>query len=130
MRTALVNEKLEKQNSCTTPTSPSPMPHFRSPSSPTPMRSPMHLKLASFKKSIKSEVSVTQASKMSTSLINFRWISSSQPSHMMFLRSKTPLLPQVNHQKKTLFEAKQVYMYKVFNVALLTDMGRPRSGRT
>ena len=54
MRSALVDMKLDKQS---TPTSPSPMPHLSSDSSPAPMRSPMNLELASFKKSIKREAS-------------------------------------------------------------------------
>ena len=39
MRPALVNVKLEKPSSYTNPTSPYPMPEFRSLSSPAPMRS-------------------------------------------------------------------------------------------
>ena len=57
MRSALVDEKFEKLSSHITSTSPCHMPHFRSPTSPIPMRSPMHLELASFKKSIKREAS-------------------------------------------------------------------------
>ena len=57
MRSALVDEKLDKESSYTTPTSTSPMSHFSSHSSPAPMRSPMNLELASFNKSIKREVS-------------------------------------------------------------------------
>ena len=55
MRTVLVNEKLEDQSSCSTPASPSPMPHSKSSTSSTPMRSPIYMELASFKKGIKSE---------------------------------------------------------------------------
>ena len=57
MRSALVDMKLDKQSTYTTHTSTSPMPHFSSHSSPAPMRSPMNLELASFKKSIKREAS-------------------------------------------------------------------------
>ena len=55
MRSALIDEKQEKQNSHMPPASPCHMPHFKSPTSPVPMRSPMYLELASFKKSIKRE---------------------------------------------------------------------------
>ena len=54
MRSALIDMKLDKQSTYTTHTSISPMPHFSSHSLPAPMRSPMNLELASFKKSIKS----------------------------------------------------------------------------
>ena len=57
MRSALIDEKQENQNSHMSPASPTHMPHFRSPTSPVPMRSPMYLELASFKKSIKREPS-------------------------------------------------------------------------
>ena len=49
--------KLEKQSTYRTPASTSPMPHLSSHPSPAPMRSPMNLELASFKKSIKRETS-------------------------------------------------------------------------
>ena len=39
------------------PATPSHMSHLRSPTSPLPVRSTMHLELASFKKSIKREAS-------------------------------------------------------------------------
>ena len=61
MRSALVDEKLDKQSPYTTHTSTSPRPHFCSHSSPAPMRSPMNLELASFKKSIKREASAYSA---------------------------------------------------------------------
>ena len=57
MRSALVDMKLEKQSTYRTPASTSPMPHLSSHPSPAPMRSPMNLELASFKKSIKREAS-------------------------------------------------------------------------
>ena len=53
MRSALIDEKQENLNSHMSPATPCHMPHFRSPTSPIPMRSPMYLELASFKKSIK-----------------------------------------------------------------------------
>ena len=57
MTSALIDEKCEKQNSHMSPAPPCHMPHFRSPTSPVPMRSRMYLELASFKKSIKREAS-------------------------------------------------------------------------
>ena len=57
MRSALVDMKLDKQSTYRTHASTSPMPHRSSHSSPAPMRSPMNLELASFKKSIKREAS-------------------------------------------------------------------------
>ena len=57
MRSASVDMKQDKQSTYTTHTSTSPMPHLSSHSSPAPMRSPMNLELASFKKSIKREAS-------------------------------------------------------------------------
>ena len=51
MRTALVNEKLEKQRSCTTPAS--PMPHYSFPSSSAPMTSTILWEFASIKESTK-----------------------------------------------------------------------------
>ena len=61
MRSALVDMKLDKQSTYTTHTSTSPMPHFSSHSSPAPMRSPMNLEHASFKKSIKGKPQLTQS---------------------------------------------------------------------
>ena len=52
MRSALVDEKQEKPNSHMSPANPCHMPHFRSPTSPVPMRSSRYLELASLKKSI------------------------------------------------------------------------------
>ena len=57
MKSALIDENSEKQSSHMSPTPPCHMPHFRSPTSPVSMRSPMYLELASFKKSIKREAS-------------------------------------------------------------------------
>ena len=57
MRSALIDEKEGKQNSHISPATASHMPHLRSPTSPVPVRSPMHLELASFKKRIMREAS-------------------------------------------------------------------------
>ena len=53
MKTALVNEQLETQKSCTTPES--PMPHYTSPSSSGPMRSTILWELTPFKKGVKPD---------------------------------------------------------------------------
>ena len=53
----LMDEQWTNLNSHMSPATPCHMPHFRSPTSPVPMRSPMYLELASFKKSIKREAS-------------------------------------------------------------------------
>ena len=57
MRSDLIDDKKEKQNSHMSPAATSHMSHLRSPTSPLPVRSPMHLELASFKKSNKREAS-------------------------------------------------------------------------
>ena len=57
MRSALIGENQEEQNSHMSPATPYHMPHFRSPTSPVPMWPPMYLELTSFKKSIKRESS-------------------------------------------------------------------------
>ena len=57
MRSALIDDKKENQNSHIPPATPSYMSHLRSPTSPLPVKSPMYLELASFKKSIKREAS-------------------------------------------------------------------------
>ena len=57
MRSALIDDKKEKQNSHMSPAPTNHMSHLRTPTSPLPLRSPMHLELASFKKSIKREAS-------------------------------------------------------------------------
>ena len=57
MRSALIDDKKEKQNSHVSPAPTNHMSHLRTPTSPLPVRSLMHLELASFKKSIKREAS-------------------------------------------------------------------------
>ena len=127
MSSALVNEKLEKQSSYTTPTSPCPMPHFRSPSSPAPMRSPMHLELASFKKSIKTEASAYSVLKDERYFDKFqRDLFITAKSHDVSEILVPTYTPGPSPEEQELFEAKQVFMYKVFNEALLTDMGRTK----
>ena len=57
MRSALIDEK---QNPHMSPTATSPISHLRTPTSPLPVRSPMHLELASFKKALKEKLQPTQ----------------------------------------------------------------------
>ena len=57
MRSALIDDQKEKQNSHMSPAPTNHMSHLRTPTSPLPVRSTMHLELASFKKSIKREAS-------------------------------------------------------------------------
>ena len=57
MGSALIDDKKEKQNSHMSTAATSHMSHLRSPTPPLPVRSPMNLELASFKKSIEREAS-------------------------------------------------------------------------
>ena len=95
MRTALVNAKSEQRSSSRTS-----IPSFSTTPSSAPIRSPMNLELAYFKKSMKREASAYSVLKDECFFDKSREISSLQQSHMMFLRSYTPLIPQVPHQRK------------------------------
>ena len=87
MRSDLVDMKLDKQSTHRTPVSTSPMPHLSSHSSPAPMRSPMNLELASFKKSIRREASAYSVLKHECFFDKFQRDLFIKPSHMVFLRS-------------------------------------------
>ena len=127
MRSALVDKKLDKQSTYTTHTSTSPMPHFSSHSSPAPMRSPMNPELASFKKSIKREASAYSVLKDELFLDKFqRDLFITAKSHDVSEILEPTFTPGPSPEEKELFEAKQDFMYKVFNEALLTDMGRTK----
>ena len=127
MRSALVDEKLDKQSPYTTPTSTSPMPHFSSHSSPAPMRSPMNLELVSFKKSIKRESSAYSVLKEECFFDKFqRDLFITAMSHDVSEILDPTFTQGPSPEEKELFEAKQVFMYKVFNETLLTDMGRTK----
>ena len=76
MRSALIDEKQEKQNSHMSPATARHMPHLKSPTPPVPVRSPMHLELASFKKSIKREASAYSTLKDKRYFDKFRETSS------------------------------------------------------
>ena len=127
MRSALVDMKLDKQSTCTTYASTSPMPHLSSHSSPAPMRSPMNLELASFKKSIKREASSYSVLKDEHFYDKFqRDLFITAKSHDVSEILDPTFTPGLSPEEKELFEVKQVFMYKVFNEALLTDMGRTK----
>ena len=127
MRSALVDDKMDKQSPYTTPTSTSPMPHFSSHSSPAPMRSPMNLELASFNKSIKREASAYSVLEDKHFFDKFqRDLFITAKSHNVSKILDPTFTPGPSPEEKELFGAKQVFMYKVFNEALLTDMGRTK----
>ena len=127
MRSSLIDEKQGKQNSHMSSAVPSHMPHLRNPTSPPPLKSPMHLELASFKKSIKREASAY------STLKDERYFDKFQRDHFITAKSHDvseildpTFTPGPSPEEQELFEAKQVFMYKVFNETLLTDMGRTK----
>ena len=122
MRTSLVNEKSEQQSS-----SRPPMPHFSSHPSPVPMRSPMNLELASFKKSIKREATAYSVLKDECFFDKFqRDLLIIAKSHNVSEILDPSYTPGPSPEEKELFEAKEVFMYKVFHETLQTDMGRTK----
>ena len=127
MRSAQIDEKQEKQNSHMSPATPCHMPHFRSPTSPVPMRSPMYLELASFKKSIKREASVYSTLKDERYYDKFQKdLFITAKSHDVSEILDPTYTPGPSPEEQELFEAKQIFMYKVFTETLLTDMGRTK----
>ena len=122
MRSALIDEK---QNPHMSPPATSPMSHLRTPTSPLPVRSPMHLELASFKKSIKREASAYSTLKDERYFDKFqRDLFITAKSHDVSEILDPTFTPGSSPEEQELFEAKQVFMYKVFNETFLTDMGR------
>ena len=127
MRSALVDMKLDNQSTYRTHASTSPMPHLSSHSLTEPMRSPMNLQLASFKKSIKREASAYSVLKDECFFDIFqRDLFITAKSHDVSEILDPTFTPGPSPEDKELFEAKQVFMYKVFNETLLTDMGRTK----
>ena len=123
MRSALVNAVLENHRSQATPGT--PMSHVTSPSSSASMRSPIHLELASFKKGIKREASAYSILKDEHYFDKIqRDLFITAKSHDVSEILDPTFTPDPSQEEKELFEAKQVFMYKVFNETLLTDMGR------
>ena len=124
MRSALIDER---QNPHMSPAATSPMSHLKTPTSPLPMRSPMHLELASFKKSIKREASAYSTLKDDRYFDKFqRDLFITAKSHDVSEILDPTFTPGSSPEEQELFEAKQVFMYKVFNETLLTDMGRAK----
>ena len=127
MRSALVDEKFEELSSHMTSTSACYMPHFRSPTSPVPMRSPLYLELASFKKSIKREAAAYSVLKDEKNFDKFQrdpFITAK--SHDVSEILDPTYTPGPSPEEQELFEAKQIFMYKGFNETLLTDLGRTK----
>ena len=111
MRSTLVDMKLDKQSTYTTHTSTSPMPHFSSHSSPAPMRSPMNLGLASFKKIIKREASAFSVLKDECFFDKCkRDLLITAKSHDVSEILDSTFTPGPSPEENELFEAKQVFM--------------------
>ena len=127
MRSALIDEKQEKQNSHMSPAAPSYMSHLRSPTSPLAVKSPMHLELASFTKSIKREASAYSTLIDERCFDKFlRNLFITAKSHDVSEILDHTYTPGPSPEEQELFETKKVFMYKVFNEILLTDMGRTK----
>ena len=113
MRTALVNEKLENQRSCTTPAS--PMSHYTSPSSSAPMRSTILWELASIKESTRE--GAWQAFSTLRDEHHFEYFQRDlfiiAKSHNVSEILDPTFTPGPSQEEKELFEAKQTFMYKV-----------------
>ena len=125
MRSALVNAVLENHRSQATPGM--LMSHVTSTSSSSSMRSPIHLELALFKKDIKREAFSYSISKDECYFEKFqRDLFITAKSHDVSEILDPTFTPGPSPEEKELFEAKQVFMYKVFNETLLTDMGRTK----
>ena len=119
--------KLDKQSTYRTPASRSPIPHPSSHSSPAPLRSPINLELASFKNQIKREASAYSVLKDEHFFDKFqRDLFITAQSHDVSETLDPTFTPGPSPEEKELFEAKQVFMYKVFYETLLTDMGRTK----
>ena len=120
MRTALVNAKSEQRSSSRTK-----MPSFSIAPSSAPIRSPRNLELASFKKSNKREASAYSVLKDKCFFDKFqRDLLITAKSHDVSEILDPSYSPGPSPEERELFEAKQVFMYKVFNETLQTDMGR------
>ena len=113
MRTALVNAKSEQRSSSRTS-----MPSFNTTPSSAPIRYPMNLELASFKKCIKREALAYSVLKDKHFFDKFH--------RDLLITAKSHDVSEIldSPEEWELFEAKQVFMYKVINETLQTDMGR------
>ena len=91
------------------------------------MRSPIHSELASFKKGIKRDASEYSILKDECYFDKFqRDLFITAKSHDVSEILDPTFTPGPSPEEKELFEAKQVFMYKVFNETSLTDMGRTK----
>ena len=87
----------------------------------------MNLELAFFKKSIESEASAYSFLKDYWIFDKFqRDLLITAKSHDVSEILDPSYSPGPSPEEKELFEAKQVFMYKVFNETLQTDMGRTK----
>ena len=122
MRSALVNAVFENHRSQETPGT--PISHVPSPSSSASMRSPIHSELASFKKGIKEEASAYSILKDECYFDKFqRDLFKTAKSHDVSEILDPTFTPGPSPEEKELFEAKQIFMYKVFDE---TYMGRTK----
>ena len=118
MRTALVKVKSEQRSSSRTS-----MPSFSTTPSSAPIRSPINLELPSFKKSIKRKASAYSVLKDEHFFDKFqRDLLITAESHDVSEILDPSYSPGPSPEERELFKAKQVFMYKVFNETLLTDM--------
>ena len=125
MWVALINVKLDNQGTTSSPESTSAMFHYKL--SPAPMRSPTYMELASFKKCIKHEASAYSILK------DERYFDEFQRDRIITAKSYDvseiffpTFTPGPTQEEQELFDAKQTFMYKVFNETLMTDMGRTK----
>ena len=122
LRTALVNAKSEQRSSSRTL-----MPSFTTAPSSAPIRSPMTMELASFKKNIKREASAYSVLKGEHIFEKIQGdLVITAKSHDVSEILGNTYSPGHSSDELELFEAKQVFMYKGFNETLQTDMGRPQ----
>ena len=122
MRTALVNEKSEQRSSSKTS-----MPSFRTTPPSAPIRSPMNLELASLKISIKMEASAYSVLKDEHFFDKVqRDLLITAKSHDVSEILDPTYSPGPSSEEKELFEAKQGFMYEVFDETLLSYMGRTK----
>ena len=125
LRSTLVNAVLENHRS--RQPQETPMSLVTSPSSSTPMRSPIHIKLASFNKGIKREAFSYSTLKDERYFDKFqRDLFIIAKSHDVSEILDPTFTPGPSPEEKELFEAKQVFKHKVFNETLLTDRGRTK----
>ena len=122
MRTALVNAVLLNHRSQATPGT--HMSHSTSLSSSASMRSPIHLELASFKKGIKREASAYSILRDECYFDKFqRDCFITAKSYDVSETLDPTFTPGPSQEEKELFEAKQIFMYKVFNETLFDRHG-------